>query len=64
MVVAAMGTVMATMSSVAGGLIYPWEFAATMRARAPFLSGLAGCITDHGFWYVVPAFQHPFPDSG
>lgn len=50
--VTSIATVTVVMSSVAGGLVWPWEFAASMRATAGFLSGLRGCVLDHTFWYV------------
>jgi hypothetical protein len=49
---ASIATVTTVMSSLAGGLVFPWQFAATMRANASFLTGLRGCLTDHTFWYV------------
>ncbi len=45
-------TVSIAMSSVAGGWIWPWKFAASMHAGAGFAAGLRGCIFDHTFWYV------------
>lgn len=45
-------TVTLCMSSVAGGLVWPWQFAAYMRAGTGFLNGLRGCVLDHTFWYV------------
>ena len=45
-------TVTATMSSLAGGLVLPWQFAATMRANSGFFTGLRGCLVDHTFLYT------------
>jgi hypothetical protein len=50
--VASLTTVTLAMSTVAEGLIWPWQFAAYMHARGGFLAGLRGCILDHTFWYV------------
>jgi hypothetical protein len=50
--VASLATVTLAMSTVAEGLVWPWQFAANMRARVGFLAGLRGCILDHTFWYV------------
>jgi hypothetical protein len=50
--VASITTVTIAMSSVAGGLVWPWEFATYMHAGIGFLSGLRGCLLDHTFWYV------------
>jgi len=50
--VAGFATVVGTMSIVAGGMIWPWQFAAYMRADAGFLRGLLGCCLDHTFWYI------------
>lgn len=40
------------MSAVAGGLIWPWQFAGYMKAQVSFIAGLRGCILDHTFGYV------------
>ncbi len=50
--VASLGTVIVTMSSVAGKLVYPWKFAASMHAREAFFPGLMGSIFNHTFWFV------------
>ncbi len=50
--VASLTTITIAMSSVAGGLVWPWQFAAYMRAGGGFLTGLRGCLLDHTFWYV------------
>ena len=50
--VAGITTVTVVMSRAAGGLVYPWQFAASMRAGTGFLLGLRGCLLDHTFWYV------------
>jgi len=39
-------------STVAGGRVWPWQFAAYMRGANGFLSSLRGCILDHTFWYI------------
>jgi hypothetical protein len=50
--VASLTTVTLAMSAVAGGLVWPWQFAASMHAGVGFLAGLRGCLCDHTFWYV------------
>jgi hypothetical protein len=50
--IASATTVTIAMSAVAGGLIWPWQLAAYMRAREGFLGGLRNCLLGHGFWYV------------
>jgi hypothetical protein len=45
-------TVTIAMSSVADGLVWPWELAAYLRAGRGLLAGLRGCILDHAFFYV------------
>ncbi|MDR3676902.1 MAG: hypothetical protein P4N24_15535 [Acidobacteriota bacterium] len=50
--VASMTTVTLAMSAVAGGLVWPWQFAAYQSAGGGFLAGLRGCILDHTFWYA------------
>ena len=50
--VASLATVVVAMSAVAGGLIWPWDFAAYANAGGGFLAGLKGCLLDHTFWYV------------
>jgi hypothetical protein len=50
--VASLTAVTLAMSTVAGGLVWPWQFAAYMRGGVGFLAGLRGCILDHTFWYV------------
>jgi hypothetical protein len=50
--VSSLSTVTIAMSVVAGGWIWPWEFAEYMHADVGFLAGLRGCILDHTFWYV------------
>jgi len=49
--VAGLTTVTLAMSAVAGGLVWPWQFAASMRASSNFLGGLRGCLLDRTFWY-------------
>jgi len=49
--VAGLTTVTVAMSAVAGGLVWPWQFAASMRASSNFLGGLRGCLLDRTFWY-------------
>lgn len=46
------GTVTAMMSSLAGELVLPWRFAATMRSNAGFFAGLRGSLTDHAFFFT------------
>jgi hypothetical protein len=69
--VASITTVTIVMSTVAGGLVWPWQFAASMRAGAGVLAGLRGCILDHTFWYIfiwllplglvrLPRLPHPW----
>ena len=50
--VSSLSTVAIAMSTVAGGWVWPWEFAKSMHADVGFLAGLRGCILDHTFWYV------------
>jgi hypothetical protein len=50
--ISSLSTVTIAMSTVAGGWVWPWEFAAYMHAGVGFLRGLRGCILDHTFWYV------------
>jgi hypothetical protein len=50
--VASLGTVTLVMSTVAEGLVWPWQFATYMHAGVGFLPGLLGCLRDHTFWYV------------
>jgi len=50
--VASLTAVTIAMSTAAGGLIWPWQFAGYMGAGVGFLAGLRGCILDHTFWYV------------
>jgi hypothetical protein len=52
MAVTSLSTVTIAMSTVAGGRVWPWEFAEYMHVDAGFLAGLRGCILDHTFWYV------------
>jgi len=40
------------MSVVAGGLVWPWQLAAYMRASEGFMNGLRACLLDHTFWFV------------
>jgi len=40
------------MSTVAGGWVWPWEFAEYMHVDVGFLAGLRGSILDHTFWYA------------
>jgi hypothetical protein len=50
--IAGIATVTVMMSSLAGGLVLPWQFAATMRSSTGFFTGLRGCLTEHTFLYV------------
>lgn len=50
--VASLTPVTIAMTTAAGGLIWPWQFAGHMGAGAGFLAGLRGCILNHTFWYV------------
>jgi hypothetical protein len=50
--VASITAVIVAMSTVAGGLVWPWEFAAYKHVHVAFLRGLWGCLADHAFWYV------------
>jgi hypothetical protein len=50
--VVSLATVTVAMSAVAGGLVWPWQFAAYKHAGSGFMHGLRGCILDHTFWYV------------
>ena len=45
-------TVTVAMSTVAGGLVWPWQLAAYMRSGSGFLAGLWNCLIDHTSWYV------------
>ncbi len=47
-----LSTVTIVMSTVAGGWVWPWEFAEYMHVGVGFLAGLRGCLLDHTFWYV------------
>jgi hypothetical protein len=47
-----LATVTVVMSAVAGGLVWPWQFAGSMRATPDFLAGLGGCLRDHIFWFT------------
>jgi hypothetical protein len=49
---ASITTVTLTMSVVAGGLVWPWQLAAYMRAGEGFMNGLRACLLDHTFWFV------------
>ena len=40
------------MSTVAGGLVWPWQLAAFMHSSDGFLMGLWKCLIDHTSWYV------------
>jgi len=50
--VSSLSTVTMAMSTVAGGWIWPWEFAKSMHVDVGFLAGLRGCVLDHTFWYI------------
>lgn len=50
--VSSLSTVTIAMSTVAGGWVWPWEFAKSMHVDVGFFAGLRGCILDHTFWYV------------
>ena len=50
--VASMATVTLVMSTVAGGLVWPWQYAAFVHDPTGFLTGLRKCIFNHGFWYI------------
>jgi hypothetical protein len=50
--VTSLATVTITMSIIAGGLVWPWEFAAFAGAGHGFFAALWGNILDHTFWYV------------
>jgi hypothetical protein len=50
--VSSIATVTIVMSVVAGGRVWPWEFARSVHVDAGFLTGLRGCILDGTFWYV------------
>jgi hypothetical protein len=50
--VTCLATVTVVMSSVGGGLVWPWQFADSMRATPNFLAGLWGCLRDHIFWFT------------
>jgi hypothetical protein len=52
MVIVGLSTVVVLQWSVAGRLIWPWEFAGSLRAGDSLLRGLAGCVTDRYFWYT------------
>lgn len=49
--VAGLATVTLVMSALADGLVWPWQFAASMHASSNFLAGLRGCLLDRTFWY-------------
>ena len=50
--VVSMATVTLVMSTVAGGLVWPWQYAAFVHDPTGFLTGLRKCIFNHGFWYI------------
>jgi hypothetical protein len=54
--VTSLATVTVAMSSVSGGLIWPWQFAAYMRGETlpsfGYLVAFLRCVTDRTFWYV------------
>jgi hypothetical protein len=50
--VASLTSVTIAMSVVAGGLVWPWQLAAYMRASEGFMNGLRACLLDHTFWFV------------
>lgn len=50
--VSSLSTVTITMSAIAGGWVWPWEFAKSMHGDLGFLVGLRGCILDRSFWYI------------
>jgi hypothetical protein len=50
--VVSMATVTLVMSTVAGGLVWPWQYAAFVHDPTSFLTGLRECIFNHGFWYI------------
>jgi hypothetical protein len=50
--VASLTTVTIAMSVVAGGLVWPWQLAAYMRASEGFMNGLRACLLDHTFWFI------------
>jgi hypothetical protein len=52
MVVVGLSTVVVLQWSVAGRLIWPWEFAGSLREGGSLARGLAGCVTDRYFWYT------------
>lgn len=46
-------TIVALQSTVAGHLIWPWQFAGDLRSGdAGLVRGLINCFTDRYFWYV------------
>jgi len=49
--VTCLATVTTVMSAVAGGLVWPWQFAAYMHAGRGFFMGLRGSVLDHTFWF-------------
>ena len=54
--VTSMATVTLAMSYVSGGLVWPWQFAASMGAERllgfGYLLAFLRCLTDRTFWYV------------
>ena len=50
--ISSLSTVTIAMSTVAGGWVWPWEFAEYMHVDVGFLAGLRGSILDHTFWYA------------
>jgi hypothetical protein len=53
MVLIGLSTIILLQASVTGRLIWPWEFAGTLRESDVSLwNGLLGCVTDRYFWYV------------
>ena len=52
LVLVILATVTVVMSTVAGGLVWPWQYAAFVRDRTGFLPGLRECLLNHAFWYI------------
>ncbi len=52
LLVTSMATVTVVMSTVAGGLVWPWQYAAFVHDPVGFLTGLRKCIFNHAFWYI------------
>jgi hypothetical protein len=50
--VVSIATVTLAMSTVAGALVWPWQFAGYMHADHGFLAGLWRCVFDHTFYYI------------